>query len=736
MPFDPFSPVPRPLPVPVEPFPEETAASLASRAALIYERDDATTFLKDFGLRFDAVGLGDPDVVRDLAIRLGTDPEGLVNATPNIRTRGSPSFRGHILVAYPAIPLSPRICPVCLAEDRENVDTQEYLRTQWTMPAVGACPKHGVLLEPLPRPPSYRGAKDLHFCLSLWPERRLPAPRPVKTYGIDLAVSDFLATGKDRVGSWSLEEVLATAPLLGCFVEIGPVWPNKIEAQDLQECTEIGFSLLRDGPDALMEAVERRVVQRLAEGLRSLADVVGCLQGTLRHFQKEPTFRPFLHAICTAAVRRLRTYRTQSFLNRVIPPFEDATVETLADRHGIPKASVRFALKADRVPRQGEASAFGKSYPAYDRIAADAAIAKLQATVTHKAAMRFLGMNRPTFEEVWKAGIIQHNPQWPSRKGSLWRHEVEALRDALHAAAPPATTQPEPGWVSLFDFSRRTRLGKVMTARLLLDGALAPACRCPDGHGWTAIRVLESHIPKRRRPLIPPERRNGLLNMQAVSQRYGLRFVTISRLVKMGELPRAAAYKSDGRRKDGYPQDAIDSFFARYRTLRDLAKDHDCSFQMMEPLLDRLGLRPLIDEPGHTKLYAIADLPPAERMAAEVKTATARNARFKKAKPALSAKEQAFGLNYTPSGSRPGQQYVSRQGGSRRRLPVNHIQFYHCAWPKPLKPCDSSVAASHQTTFPYKRIPPREASTAFDCVRQSGKACVQNGRAVSQKGKM
>ncbi|MEM8556080.1 MAG: hypothetical protein AAGF71_14795 [Pseudomonadota bacterium] len=59
----------------------------------------------------------------------------------------------------------------------------------------------------------------------------------------------------------------------------------------------------------------------------------------------------------------------------------------------------------------------------------------------------------------------------------------------------------------------------------------------------------------------------------------------------------------------------------------------------MEPLLDRLGLRPLIDEPGHTKLYAIADLPPTDRMAAEVENAKARNARFKKTKPALSAEE-------------------------------------------------------------------------------------------------
>lgn len=646
MPFDPFAPVPRPLPVPVQPFPDETAASLASRSALIYARDDATTFLNDFGLRFDAVGLGDPDVVRDLAIRLGTDPDSLINATPNIRTRGSPSFRGHTFVAYPAIPLSPRICPVCLTEDRERGDMQEYLRTHWSMPAVGACPKHGVLLEPLPRPPSYRGAKDLHFCLSLWPERRLPDPRPVGTYGIDLAVADFLATGKDRVGPWSLAEALANSPLLGCFVEIGPTWPHKIDPKTLQKYTETGFALLRDGPDVLKEAVEGRVVQRLAEGARSLAEVVGCLQGTLKHFQKEPIFRPFLDAIYTAAVRRLRTYRTQSFLNRRIPPFEDATVETLADRHGIPKASVRFALKADRVPRQGEVSAFGKSYPAYDRPAADAAIAKLQATVTHKAAMQVLGMNKPTFDKVWKAGVIQHDPQWPRGKRELWRHEVEALRDALHAAAPPATTQPGSGWVTLSDFSRRTRLGKVMTARLLLDGSLAPACRCLDGHGWTAIRVLESHIPKRRRPPGPTKSRrspnptempDGVLNVETVSQRYGLRFVTISRLVKMGELPRAAVYKSDGRRKDGYPQDAIDSFLSRYRTLRDFAKDHDCSFQMMEPLLDRVGLRPLIDEPGHTKLYAIADLPPADRMAAEVENAKARNARFKSKRPALNA---------------------------------------------------------------------------------------------------
>jgi predicted DNA-binding transcriptional regulator AlpA len=250
-----------------------------------------------------------------------------------------------------------------------------------------------------------------------------------------------------------------------------------------------------------------------------------------------------------------------------------------------------------------------------------------------------LGMNKPTFETVWKAGVIRHDPLWPARKRDLWRHEVEALLDAFHAAAPPASTTPGPDWVSLSDFSRRTRLGKVMTARLLLEGALAPACRCPGGHGGTAIRVLESHVPKRRRPPPMPERRDRMLNVGVVSQRYGLRFVTISRLIKLGELPRSENLTSDRRRRDGYPQEAIEGFFERYRTLRDLARDHGCSFQMMEPLLTRLGLRPLIDEPGHTKLYAIADLPPADRIAAEVAHTRARNARFKTKRPAMNAED-------------------------------------------------------------------------------------------------
>lgn len=630
MSFNPFAPQPRPLPVPVEPFADETAASLASRAALEYARGDATTFLLDLGLRFDAVGLGDPDAARDLAIWLGADPGNLIDATPNIRSRGSPTLRGHAFCAYPAIPLSPRICPVCLTQDRAKGDAQEYLRTQWSMPAVGACPRHGVLLEPLPRPPSYRGAKDLHFCLSLWPERRPPDPQLVDTCGMDLAVQDFLTNGTDRVGPWSLAEVLATAPLLGCFVEIGPIWPHKLGSRELQKCTEAGFALLREGLSAVTEAVEGRVAKRLANGARSPQEVLGGLKGTLQHFYKEPSFRPFLDAMYTAAIRRMRTHKAQSFFGRTVPTFDHATIQTMAEAHGIHRALVRFALKADKVPLVAEITAFGKSYPVYDRAAANTAIAKMQGTVSHNVAMQLLGMNVLTFRKVWQTKLIHHDPLWPPRKGLLWRHEVEALLDALDAAAPLSSEVLGSEWVSLSEFSNRSRQGQATTARLLINGALAPACRCPKSHRWRAIRVLKHHIPLHRKPMPVPKDQEDTLKVVTLSQRYALRHVTITRLVAMGELPRAKQTKTDGRRMDGYPIAAVEQFFARYRSLRDIAEAHGCSFQLMEPLLARLGVRPLIDEPGHTKLYALADLPHPDRLAAEVENAKARNARFKK----------------------------------------------------------------------------------------------------------
>ncbi|ABV91826.1 hypothetical protein Dshi_0077 [Dinoroseobacter shibae DFL 12 = DSM 16493] len=296
---------------------------------------------------------------------------------------------------------------------------------------MGACPEHAVLLEPLPRPPGYRGAKDLHLCLGLWPDRHLPDPRPVASHELDLAVQTFLADGTDRVGGWSLAEALATAPLLGCFVEIGPVKLKELGEADLQRCTETGFSLLRDGPGALKDAVGWRIRKRLAEGARSPEDVLGCLNGTLRHFRDVPAYRPLLDAVHGAATRHMQRHWAYSFLNRVIPAFDHATVETLSQSHGVSRGSVRFALAADKVPTVGHVSAFGKTYRVYDRSAAERAIARVQDTVSFDEARQLLGMRRFTFEKVWPARVLGRASSWPQRKSRPWRHEVVALRDAF-----------------------------------------------------------------------------------------------------------------------------------------------------------------------------------------------------------------------------------------------------------------------------------------------------------------
>ncbi|ABV91827.1 hypothetical protein Dshi_0078 [Dinoroseobacter shibae DFL 12 = DSM 16493] len=184
--------------------------------------------------------------------------------------------------------------------------------------------------------------------------------------------------------------------------------------------------------------------------------------------------------------------------------------------------------------------------------------------------------------------------------------------------------------MSLSAFARTSRQGPAATARLLLDGALAPAVRCPDDHGWEAIRVLETQINRHRKPLARSLRHaDGQLTTEALAASYGLRYVTITRLVELTLLPPADRHKVDGRRMEGYPVAAVEQLFAHHRTLSDLAAAHGCSPHLMAPLLARLGVRPLIAEKGHTRLYAIADLPPAIRLAEEVAKAQARTARFK-----------------------------------------------------------------------------------------------------------
>jgi hypothetical protein len=168
---------------------------------------------------------------------------------------------------------------------------------------------------------------------------------------------------------------------------------------------------------------------------------------------------------------------------------------------------------------------------------------------------------------------------------------------------------------------------------LLIDGALTPALRLETLAGWKAIRVSTTHLETHRKP--PPTSEQGRIGVEALSRTYGLRFVTITRLVEMGALPSAASRKVDGRRSNGFSVKAIELFFAEHRTLSDLAREHECSFQLMVPLLNRLAVPPLIPGMGHTKIYALADLPDRSRIATEVRLAKERNARFKTTKASI-----------------------------------------------------------------------------------------------------
>lgn len=138
------------------------------------------------------------------------------------------------------------------------------------------------------------------------------------------------------------------------------------------------------------------------------------------------------------------------------------------------------------------------------------------------------------FGNIWAARVLGRASSWPQRKSKPWRHDVVASRDAFEAVAALSSEVLGSQWVSLPVFSRRSRQGLVATARLLLDDALAPALRCPQGHGWEAIRVLETHISRNQKPFVwSLQHSDEKLTTDTLSATYGLRFVTITRLVQM-----------------------------------------------------------------------------------------------------------------------------------------------------------------------------------------------------------
>ncbi|CUH77906.1 hypothetical protein TRM7557_01641 [Tritonibacter multivorans] len=254
--------------------PQETLISYADRLSIFHTSRGMERLLRDNGIHHEHFVSGRAEAVEKFVEVIGeTFGTYMDNAIRVLRRRGE--FRGEPISKAFLSPRAARYCPCCLAEDGAPEDWR--FRLMWGFRHVQRCEKHGVWLEPTGR----ASATNLRVAMSDMP---LADPKaavgPVPTYleWLRARVHGQVVDETPWLADQTLEHVLAAAEMIGAVLQHGhKVKLTKRSPAEIEEATDIGFSIYSEGPEAVEEALDT---------IRQTSPATAVQAGPLAHYGK------------------------------------------------------------------------------------------------------------------------------------------------------------------------------------------------------------------------------------------------------------------------------------------------------------------------------------------------------------------------------------------------------------------------------------------------------------------
>lgn len=232
---------------------EETLLSYADRLSLMHTGSGVERLLRDRGIHHDHFVSGRPDAVASLAEATGQDIGRFErNAIRVLQNRAS--FRGEDISKAFLSPRAAQFCPVCLAQDGSRQNRR--FRLIWGFRHVARCECHAVWLA---RAPCAK-ATNLRLALgesSIGNAIDADGDRPEYLSWLWSRLHGQPEPELAWLQGQTIEQVLNASERLGVILEHGhKVRPLKLMPAQTEEATDIGFSIYREGPAAIVEALD------------------------------------------------------------------------------------------------------------------------------------------------------------------------------------------------------------------------------------------------------------------------------------------------------------------------------------------------------------------------------------------------------------------------------------------------------------------------------------------------
>lgn len=251
---------------------EETLLSYADRLSLMHTGRGMERLLADLGIHREHFVSGRADAIIMFAEAIGHTVDVLQQMSIRVYARGA-SFRHEDTSKAFLSPRAARYCPACLAEDGRFEDRR--FRLIWGFRHVTRCDKHNVGLAAAP----VRNATNLRTAIGGSPVAQVTDVGD-ETPEYLLWLRGRLAGDPSADNTWldgqTLEQVLAASEMLGAILEHGHhVAVTRLQPAQTEDATDIGFSIYREGPEAISEALDT---------IRQTSSATAVQAGSLAHY--------------------------------------------------------------------------------------------------------------------------------------------------------------------------------------------------------------------------------------------------------------------------------------------------------------------------------------------------------------------------------------------------------------------------------------------------------------------
>ncbi|WP_417586822.1 TniQ family protein [Pararhodobacter oceanensis] len=552
---------------------DETALSFGSRLAAVNQLPSLSELLKDFQFTITDLLNGDPTTLAGLAELGGVEATRLAHRafrpldSSSYQIAGSTVDKRHLNLRRN------RICPACFRADlggqmSASAMVNAYARVLWSFSSARTCPIHHLFLVAPPEEDlMYEFASSWSPWLLEVAEGELDEPSPAEAR-FEGHLSDRLA-GSDEHG-WLMEfqlgalgaacEMMGISLLLGKQAGIRDMTPR-----ELAVATDVGFTLLADGPQAVVAYFETLRSEKGSPQDKPQARYGRIYEWMARGSGKGDAYAPLRDLFRQHILETWPLEAGVMVLGYRLPERRLHSIRTASQTHGLHPKRLRRLLTDAGLLAESDRPDFDTLFSAP---AAQTFLEQASGSVDYAEAQRRLGMTRTQMEMLIADGQLKPGEGGDRARPRFTDATINEWTDFFNSfpSAPQRHTLTS---VTETVSSRGITTSDVLN--LITQQQLREVFRDSRKRGLSAILIRKSEVAQHLKAV---QGRRLSTSISAASRDAGISTDFLQQLANAGcfSLVQATEIRSHHQPETRIPDDELAQFNAQYVSRRYLSR--------------------------------------------------------------------------------------------------------------------------------------------------------------------